>query len=248
MSEPVEQKPAQAEGAGEEVQAAAEATAPADDIPFKDPETAEIELRLSKDIMAMPEEVKDRFKALKVLTDELHKLDEEEDIAYRAIERKYELLYQQVYAKRAAMLKGDTMPDEATLAKFEEMKTGLQDDAYESLEVPMCDVKDIQNTTKGVSGFWLRAMLGHSNLQHEISEKDRSILAYMEDLKLDLHEQGFGFDLTFVFESNGYFTGTELKKSFVMTKNNVVEKCVGTPIQWAAGCDPTKEKKKKKVK
>lgn len=41
----------------------------------------------------MPEEVKDRFKALKVLTDQLHELDEEEDIAYRAIERKYELLY-----------------------------------------------------------------------------------------------------------------------------------------------------------
>jgi len=33
-----------------------------------------------------------------------------------------------------------------------------------------------------------------------------------------------------------------------MTKPNVVEKCVGTPIIWAAGCDPTKEKKKKKVK
>ncbi len=33
-----------------------------------------------------------------------------------------------------------------------------------------------------------------------------------------------------------------------MTKPNVVEKCVGTSIEWAAGCDPTKEKKKKKVK
>lgn len=140
------------------------------------------------------------------------------------------------------------MPEEATLAKFEEMKTGLKDDGYESLEVPMCDVKDIQNTVKGVSGFWLRAMLAHSNIQHEITEKDRSILAYMEDLKLNLHETGFGFDLTFVFESNSYFSGTELKKSFVMTKPNVVEKCQGTTIQWAAGCDPTKEKKKKKVK
>lgn len=57
MSDPVEQKSAsQAEGAGESTQAAAEAT-PADEIPFKDPETAEIELRLSKDILAMPEEV-----------------------------------------------------------------------------------------------------------------------------------------------------------------------------------------------
>ena len=40
-----------------------------DEIPFRDPEQAEIELKISKDINQMPEEVKDRFKALKVLTD-----------------------------------------------------------------------------------------------------------------------------------------------------------------------------------
>ena len=33
-----------------------------------------------------------------------------------------------------------------------------------------------------------------------------------------------------------------------MTKPNVVEKCIGTNIEWTAGSDPTKEKKKKKVK
>ena len=196
----------------------------------------------------MPEEVKDRFKALKVLTDQLHVLDEEEDLAYRAIERKYELLYGKVYQKRAALLKGDSQPQQATLDKFEEMKNNLLDEAYEGLEVPICDVKDIQNTVKGVSAFWLKAFLAHSNLQHEVSEKDRAMLQYLEDIKLELHETGFGYTLTFVFEANSYFTATELKKQFIMTKPNVVEKCVGTPIVWAAGTDPTKEKKKKKVK
>lgn len=124
----------------------------------------------------MPEEVKERFKALKVLTDQLHKLDEEEDIAYRAIERKYELLYQNVYAKRAALIKGDSQPEPATLEKFEEMKSNLMDESYEGLEVPICDVKDIQNTVKGVSSFWLKAMLAHGRIQHEIQEKDRAIL------------------------------------------------------------------------
>ena len=32
-----------------------------------------------------------------------------------------------------------------------------------------------------------------------------------------------------------------------MTKPNVVEKCIGSVIDWAPGTDPTKEKKKKKV-
>jgi len=239
------------EAAAAEGQAAAttEPTTNPEEIPFKDPESAEMELKISKDINAMPEEVKDRFKALKVLTDQLHDLDEEEDVAYRAIERKYEILYGHVYAKRAALVKGETQPEEATIAKFEEMKTKLTaEEGYDAVEVPICDVKDIQNTTKGVSGFWLRALLAHTSLQHEVSEKDRSILAYLEDIRLSLHETGFGFDLTFAFESNSYFTGTELKKQFVMTKPNVVEKCVGTTIEWAAGSDPTKEKKKKKSK
>jgi len=227
---------------------ASAATSKPSEIPFKDPESAEVEFKISKDINAMPEEVKDRFKALKVLTDKLHELDEEEDKAYRAIERKYELLYQQVYAKRAALVKGDVQPEAHVCEKFEEMKGKLMDEGYDTLETPMCDVKDIQNTTKGVSSFWLRAMLAHTSISLEITEKDRPILAYLEDVKLDLHEEGFGYSLTFIFEANSYFTGTELKKTFIMTKPNVVEKCVGQEIEWAAGCDPTKEKKKKKVK
>lgn len=84
-----------------------------------------------------------------------------------------------------------------------------------------------------MSGFFLKAMLAHTNLQHEVSEKDRSILAYLEDVKLELHEAGFGFNLTFVFETNSYFAGTQLTKQFVMARPNVVEKCLGTNIAWA---------------
>jgi len=85
------------------------------------------------------------------------------------------------------------------------MKAKLADDTYENLEVPICDVKDIQNTVKGVSSFWLRAMLAHTNLSLEVSEKDRPILAYLEDVRVELHEQGFGFTLFFQFEANSYF-------------------------------------------
>ena len=74
--------------------------------------------------------------------------------------------------------------------QFEVVKEKLMDDSYAKLEVPICDVKDIQNTTKGVSGFWLRAMVGHKSIGNIIVEKDRPILAYLEDIKLELHEKG----------------------------------------------------------
>ena len=74
----------------------------------RDPEQAETELRMSKDINAMPEKVRDRFKALKVLHDQCTDLDEEEEKAFRAIELKYEVMYSAVYAQRAKLLTGET--------------------------------------------------------------------------------------------------------------------------------------------
>ena len=71
------------------------------DIGFRDPDQAELEFKMCKDINAMPEEVRDRFKALKVLYDQVNDMDEEEEKEYRALEIKYEKLYQEVYAKRA---------------------------------------------------------------------------------------------------------------------------------------------------
>lgn len=90
------------------------------------------------------------------------------------------------------------------------MKADYEDAEYEKLEVPICDVKDIQNVPKGVPGFWLRAMIGNKHLQHLITEKDRPILQYLQDIKLELHEHDQGFTLKFIFEPNSYFAGTEL--------------------------------------
>jgi hypothetical protein len=47
-----------------------------------------------------------------------------------------------------------------------------------------------------------------------------------------LHEEDFGFTLTFEFEENQYFEGTVLTKKFEMSKPNVIEKCTGTEIKW----------------
>jgi hypothetical protein len=155
------------------------ASAEAPDIGFKDPDQAELEYKICKDINAMPDEVKDRFKALKVLYDQVNELDEEEEKEYRQLELKYEKKYAEIYRKRAALTRGEEEPNQNLIDAFEEVKTGLMDEKYNELEVPICDVKDIQNTEKGVSGFWLRAMLGHQSIQKIIVEKDRAILAYL---------------------------------------------------------------------
>ena len=87
---------------------------------MKDPEQAELELKMAKDIQAMPAEVQDRFKAIHVLYGQVNAIDEEEDAEYRQLELKYEKLYQQVYAKRTNLLNGEPASvDTELIAKFD---------------------------------------------------------------------------------------------------------------------------------
>lgn len=215
--------------------------------PLKDPEQAELELKMAKDIQAMPAAVQPRFKACHLLYDQVNQIDEEEDREYRELERKYEVLYQAVYEKRLALLSGDKAAvDPALIEKFDQRREVMQDAKYAELEVAVCDVKDIQNTPLGVSGFWLKAMLADKEIAMAVHEKDRAILGYLQNVTLDLHAAPcFGYTLSFHFEKNSYFKELVLRKSFKMAQQNVIESCEGTPITWAPGCDVTKAKKKK---
>lgn len=60
--------------------------------------------------------------------------------------------------------------------EFDKLKEEFEDEDYEKLEVPICDVKDIQNVPNGIPGFWLRSILANKNLAGLITEKDRPIL------------------------------------------------------------------------
>ena len=164
------------------------------------------------------------------------------------MELKYDKLYKEIYEERRKILMGLLPPPETLLSEYEQRATELNDEDFKKLEVTPCDVKDIQNTPLGVPGFWLKAMLNHPGIGRLIQEKDRPILMHLQDVQCELHDKGYGFDLLFTFEKNDYFSDLVMKKSFVMSKQNVIEKCVGSVIQWKEGKDVTKKKIKKKNK
>ena len=94
----------------------------------------------------------------------------------------------------------------------------------------------------------MRAMINHGGISRLIQEKDRPILMHLEDIECKLHDPGYGFDLIFTFEKNDYFKNEKLIKSITMERQNMIEKCVGTEIDWKDGKDVTKKKIKKKQK
>ena len=141
--------------------------------------------------------------------DDCHQFDEEEQTEYRKLELEFEEKYKVIYDQREKLINGkddDSYSKEDILKEFEETVTKFKDDDYEKLIVEPCDVKAIQNTPKGISDFWIKALLNHP-LGEMIFEKDRPILGYLENITLDLHEgdKNEGFDLTFKFASNSYF-------------------------------------------
>jgi len=65
------------------------------------------------------------------------------------------------------------------LNEYEVRAKEIEDEGYKKLEVDSIDVKEIQNTQVGVSGFWLRAMLNQATIAKQIFEKDRQILKHL---------------------------------------------------------------------
>ena len=204
--------------------------------------------KMSKYIVEMDEELRERFKALKALQDLIYDADEEEQKEIRKLELQYEEKYKEIYDIREQVINGKVDIQADLVKEFDHRMEQVKDDDYNKIEITPCDVKAIQNIPKGVCDFWMKALINHS-LGHMITEKDRPILGYLLNIELELHpeDKGEGYNLIFTFSENSYFDGTVLKKE-MYKKDGKDEKAVGTDIKWKEGCNPTKKKQKKKKK
>ena len=208
---------------------------------------AEHELKISKYINEMDDELKDRFKALQAIQSFTREMDEEEAKDIRKLETEYENKYKEIYVLREALINGKSDLDQALIEEFDKRATEMKDEDYDKLEIVPCDVKTIQNIPKGVTDFWIKAMVNHS-LGSEIHEKDRPILGYLQNIEIDLHAEGNGYDLIFTFLPNNYFKNTEIKKSCFMKDKGMMDSTTSTKIDWKDACNPTVKKQKKKKK
>jgi hypothetical protein len=145
---------------------------------MNDDEEKKIELRMSTYIREMDEEIRDRFKGLKSIQDGIHSLDEEEEKGIRKLELEFETKYKDIYSLREQLINGKMDLDSKLIEEFDARAAEMKDAEYDKIEVIPCDVKGIQNTPKGVSDFWVKALLNHA-LGSTVSEKDRPILGYL---------------------------------------------------------------------
>ncbi|KAI3849845.1 hypothetical protein MKW98_026759 [Papaver atlanticum] len=89
-------------------------------------------------------------------------------------------------------------------------------------------------------------------LREEIKEHDEDALKYLKDIKWCKIEEGEskGFKLEFLFDTNPYFSNTVLTKTYHLIDDveTIVEKVIGTKIEWNAGKSLTQKVVKTKRK
>ncbi|XP_039051043.1 LOW QUALITY PROTEIN: nucleosome assembly protein 1;2-like [Hibiscus syriacus] len=150
-----------------------------------------------------------------------------------ALEAKYQKLYQPLYAKRYDIVNG--------VAEVEGTKN-------EAAMEDQGEDKDAEE--KGVPDFWLIAMKNNEVLADEITERDEGALKYLKDIKWFRVDEPKGFKLEFYFDTNPYFKNSVLTKTYHMIDEDepILEKAIGTEIEWYPGKCLTQKLLKKKPK
>ncbi|KAK4432863.1 Nucleosome assembly protein 1 [Sesamum alatum] len=147
-----------------------------------------------------------------------------------ALEAKYQKLYQPLYTKRYEIVNGEV-----------EVEGGIND-----VEATNQADKD----EKGVPDFWLTAMKNNEVLAEEISERDEAALKFLKDIKWSRIDNPKGFKLEFFFDTNPFFKNSVLTKTYHMIDEDepILEKAIGTEIEWYPGKCLTQKILKKKPK
>ncbi|CAM8979096.1 unnamed protein product [Rhodiola kirilowii] len=138
-----------------------------------------------------------------------------------ALEAKYEKLYEPLYAERSAIVTGVAEVEGVTSAE-----------------------------EKGVPEFWLTVLKANAVLAQEITKRDEEALKYLKDIKWSLIEEPKGFKLEFFFETNPFFKNAVLTKTYHVVEEDepVIDKVIGTEIEWYAEKDLTKKLVQRKPK
>ncbi|KAK3410815.1 hypothetical protein EUGRSUZ_J02850 [Eucalyptus grandis] len=181
---------------------------------------------------SLPPNVRKRVEALKEIQSHHDEMEAKFFEERAALEAKYQKLYEPLYTKRYEIVNGivevDGVVKEASAVEEEDKSAEGE---------------------KGVPNFWLTAMKTNEILAEEISDRDEGALKYLKDIKCSKIDKPKGFKLEFFFDANPYFKNSVLTKTYHMIDDDdepILEKAIGTEIEWYPGKCLTEKLLKKK--
>uniref|UniRef100_A0A7N0TVX5 Nucleosome assembly protein n=1 Tax=Kalanchoe fedtschenkoi TaxID=63787 RepID=A0A7N0TVX5_KALFE len=185
-----------------------------------------IERDPEKVIESLTPNVRKRIEKLQEIQKKHDDLEEKFIEEREALEAKYEKLYEPLYSERSDIVNGVVEVEGVTAA-----------------------VTDKQEE-KGVPEFWLTVLKANAVLAEEITKRDEGALKYLKDIKWFQIEDPKGFKLEFFFDTNPFFKNAVLTKTYhvVEVDEPVIEKAIGTEIEWYPGKELTKKLIQRKPK
>ncbi|GMQ08288.1 hypothetical protein CsSME_00052082 [Camellia sinensis var. sinensis] len=181
----------------------------------------------------LPPKIRKRVDVLREIQSQHDELEAKFFEERAALEAKYQKLYGPLYDKRCEIVNGVVKVEGVT----SEATMDLEDDKSTEAE-------------KGVPDFWLNAMKNNEVLAEEISERDEEALKYLKDIKWCRIDNPKGFKLEFFFDTNHFFKNLVLTKTYHMIDDDepILEKAIGTEIEWYPSKCLTQKILKKKPK
>ncbi|CAA0814260.1 Unknown protein [Striga hermonthica] len=170
--------------------------------------------------------VRKRVETLQEIQSEHDELEKKFFEERAALEAKYQKLYEPLYTKRYEIVNGVNEVEGNTI--------------------------EAESEDKGVPEFWLTVLKNNVILAGEITEHDEAALKFLKDIKWSKVDNLNGFKLEFHFDTtNPYFKNSVLTKTYDMIDEEdepVLEKAIGTEIEWYPGKCLTKKISEKKTK
>ncbi|KAG6621980.1 nucleosome assembly protein 1 [Phytophthora cinnamomi] len=188
------------------------------------------------DLANLPKNVLLRLDALRKLQEAQAEVEEEFEKERKALELKYEKLYQPFYQQRAEIVSGAKEVEAVTAAAAEPQ----QADA------------DAEEDVKGVPGFWLRAFMNHSVLAELIQERDLPAFEFLTDA-LGEPRGGQRLQAHVRIRREPFFANKSLTKEYDIGDASelgeaVLRNVTGTVMEWKEGqnlCEVTKKVKQR---
>lgn len=189
----------------------------------------------------LPSCIRLRMLALLKLQYELMECDVEFHRRLFELESEINEKRQTIYAKRAAIIKGEYEPIGET---YTSSQTVLFEEVLGKLELSSVDYTE---KSVGIPNFWLE-ILKHGSILY-FHESDEPILAHLYDIQLKLKRNGgYSAVLEFYFSENPYFEDAVLTKEFFLEmglevnkpflyEGPEVYKSVGCEIKWKSNRD-----------
>eukprot|EP01026_Neomeris_dumetosa_P028149 TRINITY_DN2282_c0_g1_i1.p1 TRINITY_DN2282_c0_g1~~TRINITY_DN2282_c0_g1_i1.p1 ORF type:complete len:327 (+),score=74.05 TRINITY_DN2282_c0_g1_i1:117-1097(+) len=169
-----------------------------------------------------PENVQKRVEALKELWNKYQEHHNSFLEEVKALQIKYQSLYDPLLKERSQIVSGDKKVDGA------------------------------EEGDGGIPNFWLNALTKSFVVGQIVQERDLPLLAYLTNISVRMLEEKDenGFELLFEFGENSYFDNKELVKTYYMAdlECTILKMAKGTKIDWKDGKDITKKMMRRKVK